>query len=243
MAAAPTVSIIVPAYNAVATVRECLASLTRQTFSDWEAWVIDDGSTDDTLVVLRDIALTERRLEVLVQQNQRQAVARNSGLAKARGRYIAFLDADDLALPDRLSKQVSFLEKHPEVTVLGGGRIDVDAATGNERGTFLPPEDHETLCSRIFTECPFSTSTVMARSSFFERRQFDPLMPPCEDHDLWLRSYRDSGIRYHNLPEPLVRYSCKRHVPWSHYRQMGRMYRRALKEEGRWPRQAWRKSS
>jgi hypothetical protein len=106
-------------------------------------------------------------------------------------------------------------------------------------GTHLLPEDHETLCARIFTECPFCTSTVMARAAFFRGRRFDPGMPPCEDHDLWLRSYREPGVRYHNLPEPLVRYACRRHTSWRQYWQMSRMYRRALKTEGRWPHQAW----
>lgn len=239
MDAEPAVSVVMPVYNGEQTVQASVETLFTQTFPDWEAIVVDDGSTDGTLEVLRRLAVKDRRLRVLAQRNQRQAAARNAGLALARGRYVALLDADDYALPERLAKQVAFLEQHPAVTVLGGGRIDLDAATGRELRLVLHPEAHASLCERIFTQCPFSTSTVMARREFFATRRFDETMPPCEDHDLWLRSYRDPAVRFHNLPEPLVRYTARRRVRWSHFRQMSRMYRRALRSEGRWPAGAW----
>jgi glycosyltransferase involved in cell wall biosynthesis len=239
MSNAPAVSVIMPAYNAAVTVKASVQMLLAQTFSNWEAVIIDDGSKDNTLEILREIERKDSRIHVITQSNQRQAAARNAGIAKARGHYIAFLDADDFALPERFAKQVAFLDQHTDVTVLGGGRIDFDSATGVELGVTLHPEDHDTLCSRIFTECPFTTSTVMARADFFQSRHFDPAMPPCEDHDLWIRSYHDNGIRFQNLNEPLVRYACRKRIGWIHYRQMSRMYRRALREEGRWPWKAW----
>ena len=239
MSASPTISLIMPAYNVATTLRESVQSLLGQTYSDWEAIIFDDGSKDATLTMLRELERNDSRIRVFTQSNQRQAAARNAGIALARGRYVAFLDADDFALPNRFEKQVAFLEKHQEVTVLGSGRINFDAIAGTVLGTFLHPEKHEVLCAHIFTQCPFSTSSVMARAEFFQRRRFDPTMPPCEDHDLWIRSYRDPGVCYHNLQEPLIHYSCRRRLPWSHSRQMSRMYHRALLAEGRWPTDAW----
>jgi len=228
-----------PAYNAAMTVRASVQTLLMQTFSDWEAVIVDDGSKDNTLEVLQEIERMDSRVRVITQSNQRQAAARNTGIAQAHGRYIAFLDADDFGVPARFAKQVAFLDRHNDVTVLGGGRIDFDAVTGAELGVLLHPEDHDILCSRIYTECPFTTSTVMARAEFFQFRRFDPAMPPCEDHDLWIRSYGDDGVRYHNLYEPLVRYACRKYISWKHYWQISRMYKRALKKEGRWPLHAW----
>lgn len=235
---APAVSVIMPVYNGAKTVRASIETLFKQTFPHWEVLVIDDGSTDGTPGILRQIVGEDRRVRLLAQANQRQAAARNAGLAQARGRYIALLDADDYALPERLAKQVAFLDQNPAVTVLGGGRIEVDGA-GRELRVFLHPETHEDLCKKIFTQCPFCTSTVMTRRQFFATRRFDVTMPPCEDHDLWLRSYRDPVVRFHNLPEPLVRYTARRRVRWHHFRQMSRMYRRALRAEGRWPAGSW----
>ena len=239
MNSSPTVSLVMPAYNAAETLRSSVQSLLEQTFTDWEAIIVDDGSTDNTLAVLRELERLDPRIHVYVQTNQRQGAARNKGLSLSRGRYIAFLDADDIALPERFQRQVAYLDENPEVTVLGTGRIDFDAATGIELGTFIHPEMHEALSAHIFTQCPFSTSSVMARAQFFHQRQFDPTMPPCEDHDLWLRSYRDPGVCYHNLQEPLVRYACRRYLGWGHYQQVYCMHRRALKAEGKWPRHAW----
>lgn len=239
MSSVPTVSVIMPAYNAAATVRASVRTLFEQTYTDWEAVIVNDGSTDGTLPALEALQMEDSRIRILTQTNQRQAAARNAGITLAYGRYIALLDADDFALPQRFEKQVAFLDTHPEITVLGGGRIDFDAGTGIEFGTYLPPEEHEALCARIFTRCPFSTSSVMARADFFRQRRFDPTMPPCEDHDLWLRSYRDPAVRYHNLQEPLIRYASRRRLRWTHYRRICRMYVRSLKAEGRWPRYAW----
>lgn len=228
-----------PAFNAATTLRASVRTLLSQTFADWEAIIIDDGSTDATLPIMRELEREDIRIHAFTQMNQRQAAARNAGIERARGRYIAFLDADDFALPERFAKQVAFLNEYPEVTVLGSGRINIDAITGAELSTYLHQEKHKALCASIFTQCPFSTSSVMARTEFFQQRRFDETMPPSEDHDLWLRSYRDPGVCFHNLQEPLIRYACRQHINWSHYGQMSRMYSRALKAEGRWPWSVW----
>jgi glycosyltransferase involved in cell wall biosynthesis len=106
----PTVSVIVPAYNAAAHLGRSLASLRAQTFRDFEAVVIDDGSTDDTAEVAAQVAAKDSRFSVIRQENAGVAAARNRGLAEARGRYLANLDADDLWRPQFLARTVAALE-------------------------------------------------------------------------------------------------------------------------------------
>ena len=109
----PKVSVLVPAYNAAATLAATLDSVRQQTFTDWELVVVDDGSTDTTAEVAR--ACQDPRIRLIRQTNTGLAGARNQGFAQARGEFFAILDADDLARPDRLAMQVAFMEDHPQV--------------------------------------------------------------------------------------------------------------------------------
>ncbi len=235
----PQVSVVVPVFNASATLRGCVDSLRAQTMTDWDAWLVDDGSTDNSWELMQELASVDSRIHLLRQPNRKQAAARNHALRYARGRYVALLDSDDKALPRRFELQVEFLENNPTVTVLGGSRIDVDSESGEQVGSFSHPEEHETLCDQIYTCCPFSTSTIMARREFFGAWIFDESATPCEDHDLWLRSVRDPAVRFHNILDPLVIYSRRKKMSWHHYSQIAAMYVRALKREGMWPRRAW----
>ncbi|RJQ29496.1 glycosyltransferase [Candidatus Parcubacteria bacterium] len=107
----PLVSIITPAYNAGAYLGDTIRSVLAQTYSSFEHIVVDDGSTDDTAKVVR--AISDPRIKYLYQKNSGQSSARNAGIAAAKGKYIAFLDADDLFLPGKLSEQVNYLETNP----------------------------------------------------------------------------------------------------------------------------------
>jgi glycosyltransferase involved in cell wall biosynthesis len=114
----PQVSIIVPTYNYGRYIGETLESLRSQTLDDWECIAVDDGSTDDTRAALAGYAAGDARIRYVWQTNAKQAAARNNGLRQARGKYIQFLDADDLLEREKLARQVDFLEAHPEVDVV-----------------------------------------------------------------------------------------------------------------------------
>jgi glycosyltransferase involved in cell wall biosynthesis len=111
----PTISIIIPAYNTEHTIIETITSVQRQTFSDFEIIVINDGSTDGTLEVIKTIK--EPRLKVFSYENCGVSSARNHGISQAKGEFIAFLDADDLWTPDKLELQLAALQKKPEIGV------------------------------------------------------------------------------------------------------------------------------
>src|SRR5690606_25812923 len=110
----PAVSVLMPCYNAAATLDETLASLAAQNHSDFEIVAVDDGSRDDTLAILHNWAAREPRLRVLAREHAGIIPALNAGLEACRGAYVARMDADDLSDPARLSKQSAYLDAHPE---------------------------------------------------------------------------------------------------------------------------------
>src|SRR5688500_7922397 len=114
----PLVSVVVPTYNYARFIGETFDSLRAQTYADWECVVVDDGSTDDTVEVVARWRERDPRIRYLRQPNQRQAAAKNTGLKEARGRYIQFLDADDLVEPRKLERQVEFLEATPSADIV-----------------------------------------------------------------------------------------------------------------------------
>ncbi|WP_161495004.1 glycosyltransferase family 2 protein [Caulobacter sp. BP25] len=122
--ARPLVSVVIPAYNASRTIIKTIASAQNQIFDNIEIIVINDGSTDNTLDLLKDLARSEPRLHIISQDNSGVAAARNAGIHKARGKYIAPLDADDIWLPEHIEQQVQLLELHPRKPGLSFGLSD-----------------------------------------------------------------------------------------------------------------------
>jgi len=108
----PVISVVIPAYNAARTILDTIASAQQQTFADFELIVINDGSTDRTLELLQTVQ--DDRLQVFSYRNGGVAIARDHGIAKCRGDFITFLDADDMWTPDKLELQLVALRTHPE---------------------------------------------------------------------------------------------------------------------------------
>lgn len=126
---APLVSVLTPVYNAGAYLVEMLASLRRQTLIEFEVVLVDDGSTDASAEIMERAAQTDPRFHLLrLPSNQGIVAALNFGLEACRGEYVARMDADDIALPDRLKLQAAYMDMHPEVVVLSTGLAYIDAA-------------------------------------------------------------------------------------------------------------------
>lgn len=182
----PQVSILIPTYNHSQYVLETLDSVFAQTYLDYEIIVINDGSPDDTRQVLQPL-VRENRIQYIEQENQGQAAARNRGLALARGKFIAFLDDDDLWPPDKLGWQVAFLQSHPDVAFVSGEVQDIDEkgqAIGSQIN--LPKTaNFETL----FNGNPFiSPGQILIRTARLrEIGGLNENLWGTDDYDLWFR--------------------------------------------------------
>ncbi len=195
----PLVSVIIPTFNRAKMVGNAIASVLAQSFRDFELIVIDDGSTDDTRERLTRLPSGVR---VHFQENRGVSAARNKGVALATGSLLAFLDSDDLWLPEKLSRQVAFFNHHPETLICQ------TEETWVRNGRRVNPKNrHRKPSGMIFSPslslCLVSPSAVMIKRALFEEMGgFDESLPACEDYDLWLRI----SCRYpvFLLDEPLI---------------------------------------
>lgn len=187
----PSVSILLPAWNAEKTLGVALRSLLNQTFADFELLLLDDGSSDNSVGVA--LALDDSRIRV-VQDGRRLGLAQrlNQGIELTRGRYIARMDADDVCFPERLAKQVAFLNAHEEVDLVGC-RAVVFRNDGDIVGLLPFAGSHEALCARPWRGIPLPHPGWMGRREWFVRHRYlFPEVRRAEDQELLLRSYSES---------------------------------------------------
>jgi glycosyltransferase involved in cell wall biosynthesis len=198
----PLVSIALSMHNAAATIRSAVCSVLAQSFVDWELIVLDDGSSDGSVELVR--AFGDGRIQVHVDGRQLGLAARlNQAIDVARGRYIARMDADDVAYPGRLARQVEFLEAHGEVDLVGSGMM-VFEGDGAPVGVFPSRATHAEICARPFSGFYLAHPTWIGKTEWFRRWRYDPVCRKAQDQDLLLRSFSNS--RFAALPEPLVGY-------------------------------------
>jgi glycosyltransferase involved in cell wall biosynthesis len=195
----PLVSAVVTTYNRSGQACSAVQSVREQDYPRVEILVIDDGSTDDTasrLGAFRDL------IHYIYQKNSGVSAARNAGIRLSRGKYIAFLDSDDLWRPEKTARQVRFLETHPELRA-----CQVEEVWFRNGLRVNPRKIHRKPSGWIFREslrlCTVSPSAVMIRRDLFEDiGLFDESLPACEDYDLWLRVSSREPIAL--LPDVLV---------------------------------------
>ena len=197
----PLISILLPVYNAENYVQETIASILAQTYTHFELIVINDGSTDRSQEII-DSFNDKRIITLKNEQNIRLIATLNLGLQKAKGKYIARIDADDIMLPNRISKQVLFLEENLDYGMVGSY---VQTFGDVEGSIFYPLDDASIRYTSMFYN-PFVHSTVMLRASVIATHllDYDSTMLHVEDYALWIQIMRVSKVA--NLPEILVRY-------------------------------------
>jgi glycosyltransferase involved in cell wall biosynthesis len=195
----PVVSVIIPTYNRWPMVAEAVESVLEQAYSFFEIIVVDDGSTDGTRERLKKYGSS---VVIISRQRNGVAASRNYGVSIAQGRYVAFLDSDDLWRPQKLGIQTLFMEQHPEVQVCQTEEIWI------RRGARVnPTAKHAKPSGDIFRRsldlCLVSPSAVMMTKDLLNQvGGFDESFPVCEDYDLWLRIAKDHAIPL--IPQPLV---------------------------------------
>lgn len=199
----PLVSVLLPCRNGSATLGLALRSVLSQTFCDFELLFLDDGSTDDSVEIAHSFA--DERIRILSDGLGKGLPKRlNEGVALARGRYIARMDADDICFPARFERQVMYLDTHPEVDLLGC-RAVVFRDPATVVGLLPFAADHARLCARPWRNIPLPHPSWMGRREWFETHPYRlPEVRRAEDQELLLRGSLDS--RYACLEDVLLAY-------------------------------------
>jgi glycosyltransferase involved in cell wall biosynthesis len=230
-AAAPRVSVLMPAYNARRYLAEAIDSILGQTFRDFELIVVDDGSTDDTLAILNRYATADPRVRVVSRPNTGISGALNDGLNICRAQLVARMDADDVAEPDRLERQVAYMDAHADCVLLGSNVLLIDPA-GLPIGVDQNEPTHEEIERQLLRGrggAVYHPSAMMRRDAVDRVGRYRPQFNDSEDLDLFLRLAEIGRVA--NLPEPLLRY--RRHlnsVTQNRYQNQWRLKRQIVAE-------------
>lgn len=200
----PLVTVVIPVYNGVLHLKSAVDSIVTQTFSDWEMLVINEyGSDDGSADVIRSFAGTDQRIR-LIQNRERLGLADslNLGIRMAAGKYIARLDADDLAHPLRLEKQIARMESDPDIVICGSYQHHIGKGTD---WIHKPTKEPEQLKANLLFYCDLCHSTLMLRKEMIEKHSlwYDKSFL-AEDYELWTRVVRFGKIV--NIPEVLGEY-------------------------------------
>ena len=202
----PLISVIMPLYNAERFVGESIENVLRQTVGDFELIVIDDASTDASAEIARAYAAKDNRIVLMHNElNSGAARTRNRALDAARGKFITFMDADDLCSPERFAKQLAFFERHPQTDICGSYYTMFGTRGGeNDELKIQVPLTHEEIQYQLFFGCPFGMSSVMLRSEPFKRTGIRFRECMAEDYQLWVDL--SEHLRMANIPEYLTFY-------------------------------------
>jgi glycosyltransferase involved in cell wall biosynthesis len=202
MSISPRISILMPAFNAEKHIAQAIESILQQTFTDFELRILNDGSTDRTSECIRQFQ--DPRITVVdAEQNQGLVLARNQLVAAARGHYIAFLDADDIAAPNRLEWQIAYLESG-KADICGGAHDALYEASGKIKRSKERYSDADIRA--LMTVCsPLCNPAVMGRAEAFKNHPYPVGKDYAEDYSLWTELAL-AGYRFANLKQKLITY-------------------------------------
>lgn len=198
----PQVTVILPVYNAEKYVYDAIESILKQTFTDFELLIFNDCSTDASRNII--LSFQDSRIRLIDSPvNTGYVKHLNEGLKQAQGKYIARMDADDIAAPDRFMKQLHFLDQHIEVAACGSWIEFI----GSQVGVLEYPVDHKDIVTQLFLfgNAMAHPAVMMRRSVLIDHElRYEERLEPAEDYELW---YRISKVgRLHNIPDVLLKY-------------------------------------
>jgi hypothetical protein len=200
----PTVSVVMSVFNGERFLAEAIESILNQTFGNFEFIIIDDGSSDGTAGLLSHYQGIDPRVVVHHQPNKGLIASLNTGCGMARGRYIARIDDDDIAFPERLERQVRYLDQNPQIALLGSSFNNIDVA-GKLLSTWVLPTGDQTIKKRLFgrRDVPFCHVTLAFRTEVVHAiKGYRAAFVAAEDYDFWLRIAERWEVA--NLPESLT---------------------------------------
>ncbi len=198
------VSIVMPVYNAAAYLSETVASVQNQTFPDWELLMVDDHSSDDSRTIMEKLAAEDCRIRLLSTREGEKgpACARNTGTKNANGRYLAFLDSDDLWMPDKLEKELDFLHKKEAAFAFTAYEFGDESARGTGKIVSVPPR---LVYPKALSRTVIFTSTVLFDTDRIDRALLSMPDIASEDTAAWWRILR-AGYTAYGLNEALTIY-------------------------------------
>ncbi|WP_180052117.1 glycosyltransferase family 2 protein [Acinetobacter sp. YH12099] len=199
------ISIGIPIYNAEAYLADTIKSILAQTYPYWELILVNDGSTDNSLKIAQDFVAKDKRIRIISDgENKKLPYRLNQLIKESKGNFIARMDADDVMHPQRLEKQLSFLEENLKYDLVSSGLISIDSK--NKVKGFRCVNQLYDNFSSLSLSYPIVHPSVMARKSWYERNQYSVEYPRAEDFELWTRAIIKKDFNAAVLPDLLLYY-------------------------------------
>ena len=197
----PVISVVLPVYNAEAYIEESIISILNQTFKDFELILINDGSTDNSFEIMKKLSVTDERIKLITRENKGLIATLNEGITIARGAWIARMDADDIAFPQRFEKQLYYLNKAG--ADICGTWIELFGAS--DKRTVKHCSSDLGIKIELLFGSPFCHPTVIMSAEKAKILLYISGWDNCEDYDLWERAARNDWVMT-NVPEVLLKY-------------------------------------
>lgn len=199
----PEISVVMPVYNAEKFLKEAIYSVLNQTFTNFELIILNDKSTDSSKSIIESYLANDSRIVFIDKTiNVGPANLRNEGFDRARGNYIALLDADDIANPTRFEKQIAILKNNPEIGVCGSWFTTFGEK--EKRKLIRHPEKQEAIKVSFLIDCTIGNSTTFFRKNILDSTRYDKEYVPVEDYHLWSRLI--TRTNFYIIQESLVEY-------------------------------------
>ncbi len=221
------ITVGLPFYNQAATLADAIRSVLAQTHTDWQLLLVDDASTDGAYQWVAKIR--DPRIKLIRHpRNLGLAATLNEIATLAQGTWLARMDADDMMLPERLRQQLTYLNDHPQVDVLGCAAYCIDQH--NQPTGILRPPRQITKPRQILSANPLLHPTVVARCQWFRDHRYRESLRRSQDYELWLRTFPENTMV--SMAQPLMCYRFQPSLTWKKFCEHGRMRRAAVREYG-----------
>lgn len=202
----PIISVVMPVYNAEKYLDEAIQSILNQTYEDFEFIIINDGSTDGSLEIIKKYKNQDERIVLISRENRGLITSLNEGIEKANGKYIARMDADDISLSERFEKQIELMRSQ-DIDICGGNYLSING-DGSLFSLNLTPQSHEFCTLSLISKVPFAHPTVMIKKEFLDKyncRYGQSEYKKAEDLDLWIKMHQ-KGAKFGNVSELTLKY-------------------------------------